>query len=202
MIQFPNYIQPNPYQYTNLFYPVQPVNTAEELNKIHQTYYHDLTPEEFNASQTVRNDMLYNAGKFEQLAKYGSNINCSLLYNKIKNNNDFKELINSKYLNNSKGFVKIINNLNSLDIQRQQKLTYYPPVYGINVQKNYQFDYQKYDISDYLKMLNNFTKNNKISDDLKKYILYVESGKLDLYYTKLDKLENSQNPVAILSENC
>ena len=51
-------------------------------------------------------------------------------------------------------------------------------------------------------MLNNFTKNNKISDDLKKYILYVESGKLDLYYTKLDKLENSQNPVAILSENC
>ena len=198
MIQFPNYIPLNPYQQANVFYPAPPVNVADELNKVHITYYPDLTKEEFNASQSVRNDMLYNAGKLEQLAKYGSNTNCGSIYNKVKDNDDFKELINSKYLNNTNGFVRIINNLNSLDLQRQQKLTYYPPLYGVNVIKNYTLDYQKYDMSDYLRMLNNFTKNNKISDDLKQYFLYMESDKLDLYYTKLDKLENAQNPVLFL----
>ena len=198
MIQYPSYIPVNSYQQANVFYPAPPVNVADELNKVHITYYPDLTKEEFNASQSVRNDMLYNAGKLEQLAKYGSNTNCGSTYNKVKDNNDFKELINSKYLNNTNGFVRIINNLNSLDLQRQQKLTYYPPLYGVNVIKNYTLDYQKYDMSDYLRMLNNFTKNNKISDDLKQYFLYMESDKLDLYYTKLDKLENAQNPVLFL----
>ena len=200
MIQYPSYIPVNSYQQANVFYPAPPVNVADELNKVHITYYPDLTKEEFNASQSVRNDMLYNAGKLEQLAKYGSNTNCGSTYNKVKDNNDFKELINSKYLNNTNGFVRIINNLNSLDLQRQQKLTYYPPLYGVNVIKNYTLDYQKYDMNDYLRMLNNFTKNNKISDDLKQYFLYMESDKLDLYYTKLDRLENAQNPVAVLAE--
>lgn len=198
MIQCPGYIPINPYLQANTFYPAPPVNVADELNKVHITYCPDLTKEEFNASQSVRNDMLYNAGKLEQLAKYGSNTNCGSIYNKVKDNDDFKELINSKYLNNTNGFVRIINNLNSLDLQRQQKLTYYPPLYGVNVIKNYTLDYQKYDMSDYLRMLNNFTKNNKISDDLKQYFLYMESDKLDLYYTKLDKLENAQNPVLFL----
>lgn len=200
MIQCPGYIPLNLYQQANVFYPAPPVNVADELNKVHITYYPDLTKEEFNASQSVRNDMLYNAGKLEQLAKYGSNTNCGSTYNKVKDNNDFKELINSKYLNNTNGFVRIINNLNSLDLQRQQKLTYYPTLYGVNVIKNYTLDYKKYDMNDYLGMLNNFTKNNKISDDLKQYFLYMESDKLDLYYTKLDRLENAQNPVAVLAE--
>ena len=182
----------------NTFYPVQPTNINEQLNEIHKIYYPDLTQEEFNASNDLRNEMLYKSGKLEQLAKYGTYTNCGLIYNKVKDNNDFKELINSKYFNNPQGFVKIINNLNNLEIQRQQKLTYYSPIYGINVQKMPTINYQKYDINDYLRMLNNFAKNNKLSDDLKQYILYKESDKLDLYYTTLNNLENNPNPMSVL----
>lgn len=201
MIQFPCYPSINPFQYPkNVFYPAQPVNIGDELNRIHNTYYPDLTLEEFNASQPVRNDMLYKSGKLEQLAKYGSNINCGLTYNKVKDNNDFKELINSKYLNSTEGFVRIMKNLNSLEEQRQQKLTYHPSLYGINIQRIPALDYQKYDINDYLRILNDFTKNEKISDDLKEYILKMKADKLDIYYTKLDKLNSTDNPVKILSE--
>ena len=56
-------------------------------------------------------------------------------------------------------------------------------------------------MNDYLKMLNNFIKNGKISDDLKQYFLYKESDKLDVYYTKLDKLDKAENPLDILAEN-
>ena len=173
MIQFPIYLPITPYQCGNMnypsqpiisnqnntFYPVQPTNINEQLNEIHKIYYPDLTQEEFNASNDVRNEMLYKSGKLEQLAKYGTYTNCGLIYNKVKDNNDFKELINSKYFNNPQGFVKIINNLNNLEIQRQQKLTYYSPIYGINVQKMPTINYQKYDINDYLRMLNNFKKD-------------------------------------------
>ena len=138
------------------------------------------------------------AGKFEQLSKYGSWTNCFATYNIIKNNNDFKELINSKYLNDAKGFVLIVKNLNSLELQRQKKLTYCPQIYGINIQQIPPLDYAKYNINDYLRILNNFTKNPKFSDDLKQYFLYKESDKLDLYYTKLDKLDNTENPIDVL----
>ena len=40
--------------------------------------------------------MLYKSGKLEQLAKYGCWTNCGLIYNAIKNNNDFKELFSYK----------------------------------------------------------------------------------------------------------
>ena len=182
----------------NTFYPVQPTNINKQLNEIHKIYYPDLTKEEFTASNDVRNEMLYKAGKLEQLAKYGTYTNCGLTYNKVKDNMDFKELIKSKYFNNVQGFVKIVNVLNNLEIQRQQKLTYYPQINGVNIQKMPTLEYQKYDTTDYLRMLNNFTKNDKISDDLKQYILYKESDKLDLYYTTLDKLENNPNPMSVL----
>lgn len=188
----------NPYQTGNVFYPAPAPNMPQTLENIHKTYYPDLTNEEFNASESVRNEMLYKSGKLEQLAKYGCWTNCGLIYNAIKNNNDFKELINSKYLNDSKGFVLIMKNLNSLENQRQKKLTYYPPMYGINIQQIPLINYSQYNINDYLRMLNNFTKNNKISDDLKKYFLYKESDKLDLYYTKLNILDNIENPLDIL----
>ena len=213
MIQYPVYAQVNPYQQNspfylpqasnpyqtgNVFYPAHVSNLPQSLESIHKTYYPDLTNEEFNAPESVRNEMLYKSGKLEQLAKYGSWTNCGLIYNAIKNNNDFKELINSKYLNDSKGFVLIMKNLNSLENQRQKNLTYYPPMYGINIQQVPLINYSQYNINDYLRMLNNFTKNNKISDDLKKYFLYKESDKLDLYYTKLNILDNIENPLDIL----
>ena len=52
----------------------------------------------------------------------------------------------------------------------------------------------------FLKMLNNFCKNDKISDDLKQYFLQMKADKIDLYYTKLNKLSTSSNPLDILTE--
>lgn len=198
MIQFPIYTPVNPYQGSSVFYPAPASNISQTMENIHKTYYPDLTNEEFNAPEPIRNEMLYKAGKLEQLAKYGCWTNCGFIYNAIKNNNDFRELISSKYLNDVKGFVLIVKNLNSLEDQRQKKLTYYPPMYGVNVQQMPLFNYSQYNINDYLRILNDFIKNDKISDDLKQYFLYKESDKLDLYYTKLDKLNKAENPIEIL----
>ena len=216
MIQFPIYTQVPPYQNKNVCYPPQtanifqggnvfhpapPTNISEELENIHKNYYSDLTKEEFNASESVRNEMLYKSGKLEQLAKYGSWVNYGDTYNRIKDNDNFKEILNSKYLNSAKGFMRIMKNLNNLEEQRQKKMIPIPQIYGINIQLLPTLPYQKYDMNDYLKMLNNFIKNGKISDDLKQYFLYKESDKLDVYYTKLDKLDKAENPLDILAEN-
>lgn len=215
MIQFPIYTPVIPYQNGNVcyppqttnmfqcgnvFYPAPPTNISKELESIHKNYYPDLTKEEFDAAESVRNEMLYKAGKLEQLAKYGSWANYGGTFDKIKNNNDFKELINSKYLNSPKGFMRIMKNLNSLEEQRQKKLMPTPQIYGINIQRLPSLPYHKYDMDDYIKMLNNFIKNDKISDDLKQYFLYKESDKLDVYYTKLDELNIAENPLDILVE--
>ncbi|MBQ8634840.1 hypothetical protein IJ425_01635, partial [bacterium] len=101
----------------------------------------------------------------------------------------------------AKGFVKIINNLNSLEVQRQKKLMPKPPMYGINAIQLPSLPYHKYGLNDYVRILNNFIKNDKISDDLKQYILYKESDRLDLYYTKLDVLDKAQYPLDVLIEN-
>lgn len=216
MIQFPIYTPITSYQNGTVYYPSQPVNQCQganvfypapqtnirkELESVHKTFYPDLTKEEFDATESVRNEMLYKAGKLEQLAKYGTYTNCGTTYSNIKDNQDFKELINSKYFKSAKDFVKIINNLNSLELQRQKKIIPKPPIYGFNAIQFPSLPYHKYDLNDYVRMLNNFAKNDKISDDLKQYILYKESDKLDLYYTKLDILDKSNNPLVILTEN-
>lgn len=173
------------------------------LQEVHDKYFPDLTYEEFNMSKEERNDYLYKNGKLEQLAKYGTDTNCGGIYNRIKDNQDFKELINSKYLNTANGFVRIINNLNTLEEKRQEKLKYnpnsYPSPYYVNVMK-LPFNYYDYDMPDYLRMLNDFSKNEKLSDDLKQYYLFMKSDNLELYYTKLNKLNNSNNPIDILTE--
>lgn len=200
MIQVPAYMPIN----TTFAQPQLQQSQNQQLSSIHTTYYPDLTKEEFCASEPVRNEMLYKQGKLEQLAKYGTYTNCGLTYNKLKDNNDFKELINSKYLNNTKGFVCLINNLNSLEIQRHEKLSHsfypnYSLFYNNSIQKNI-ISYEKYNLNDYVRILNNFIKNDKLSDDLKQYFLYFKSDKLDLYYTKLDNLENKSNPLDTLTQ--
>lgn len=203
MIQVPIYRQT--YYYQNPFVNAPPANqfaTNTNLDEIHKIYYPDLTDDEFNISDSERNALLYKRGKFEQLAKYGTYQNCGDTYNRVKDNPDFKELVSSKYLNNSQGFVRLINNLNSLESQRQEKLAVYPvQYYGVNVQMvKPSIEYQKYDMKDYLKFLNNFVKNKNISDDLKVYFLYMKSNKLDLYYTKLNQLNDNCNLLDILTE--
>ena len=202
MIQFPIYGQNyNSSVNTNLYRQQLEHIMNTNLQHGYQLYYPDLTYDEYNASPLNRNVMLYERGKLEQLAKYGSFTNCGNIYNEIKDNSDFKELINSQYFKSPEGFVRIINNLNNLKIKRQQKLSYYyNPAYQkyYNANMNKPIPYEKYDMKDYLKILNDFSKNNKISDDLKQYFLYMKSDNIDLYYTKLDKLAESQNPMEIL----
>lgn len=204
MIQNLIYSQPNNYYQANNAYDRLNNLMNTDMNQIHSMYYPDLTNDEFNANMQTRNKLLYERGKLEQLAKYGDRTNCGILYNKIKGNQDFKEIINSKYIDNPQMFVRLINNLNSLEHQRQEKfIPYnYPYMYGGIYYNSVQrpIDYNKYNMNDYLKMLNDFIKNDKISDDLKQYFISMKSDKIDLYYSKLDKLNLSDNPMEVLME--
>ena len=194
------------YQPRYNYYPVYNLplnnNQTNNLNSIHSKYYPDLTNDEFLLNPAQRNILLYERGKLEQLAKYGTLTNCGFLYNKIKNNPDFRELISSKYLNNAEGFVKLVNNLNSLEAERTRILSYkmqYPAHYNQSMYKK-PIQYEKYSINDYMRLLNDFIKNPKLSDDIKQYFLYMKSDKLDLYYAKLDKINTAQNPLNVLIE--
>ena len=206
MIQFPLYNPTSTYYQRPCVVPPPPVPILPEspsLEYIHANIYPELTTDEFYADETTRNNMLYNRGKFEILAKYGNyNDNCGEIYNRLKDNQDFKKLVSSKYLNNPQSFIRIIKNLKSLETQRKERLTVYPvQYYGVNTQMYISpVNYQKYDMPDYLKFLNNFVKNKTISDDLKKYFLYMKSDKIDLYYTKLDKINENSNLFEILTE--
>ena len=204
MIQNLIYSQPYNYYSSNNAYDRLNNLMNTDMNQIHSKYYPDLTNDEFSADVQTRNKLLYERGKLEQLAKYGDWTNCGILYNKIKGNNDFKEIINSKYIDNSQIFVRLINNLNSLEHQRQEKFRpynytfLYGGFYYNSVQRP--IAYEKYKMNDYLKILNDFIKNDKISDDLKQYFISMKSDKIDLYYTKLDKLNLSDNPMEVLME--
>lgn len=175
--------------------------TNTSLKQIHATYYPDLTDEEFALSKENQNKVLFERGKLLQLAKYGSNVNCEQTYNQIRNNPDFKELSASKYYNSPDGFIGLVNTMDSLSKQRQEKLAmygysspYYLPIYPKPI------SYEKYNTNDYLKLLNNFTKNEHLSDDLKQYFLSMKADKLDVYYTRLDKLQNNKEDLKILTQ--
>lgn len=161
-----------------------------------QKYYPDLTDFEYNMQQPQRNEYFYQNGRFEQLAKYGTFTNCGETYNKVKDNQNFKELINSKYLNSAQGFVKIINNLKKLEENRAA--IFKPNPYAIVDYAIPPQEYAKLDMPDYLRMLNDFIKNEKLSDDIKKYFIYKKSDDLNFYYKTLAKLNKSENPIEIL----
>lgn len=181
----------------------QPLYTTQttSLKQIHTQYYPDLTDEEFALPKEKQNQVLFERGKLLQLAKYGTNTNCEQTYNYIKNNPDFKELSKSKYYNNPEGFVSLISAMDSLTKQRQEKLAmynyssqYYLPIYSKPI------SYEKYNTNDYLRLLNNFTKNEHLSDDLKQYFLSTKADKIDIYYTHLDKLQNNKEDLKLLTQ--
>lgn len=217
----PTYYQPTYYQ--PAVYPQQPqiaqkqmpqAQTADDyarlieqqfkdysFSDIHAMFYPDLTDEEFNLPDNEqRNELLFKEGKFLQLAKYGTDTNCEQIYNSIKDNADFKDLSGSKYYNNAKGFVKLVNAMDSLTKQRKKELSWLQndSPYCLASYSAPAHEYQKYDVNDYLKMLNNFAKNKYLSDDLKQYVLSNDVDKLDLYYSKLDKLQNNADDIKVL----
>jgi len=173
---------------------------SNSIEDIHKLYYPDLTDDEFYIEPKNKNELLFKRGKFLQLAKYGTPVNCEMTYNKIKDNPNFKELAASKYLNSAQGFVRLVSSMNSLELQRSQRMVS-PYIQGANVSYVYPIPYGKYNLNDYLRLLNDFTKNPKISDDLKQYFLAMKADKIDVYYTRLDKLENSADPLKTLTEN-
>lgn len=176
-----------------------------DLNSKLATIYSDLAPDERNILDTKkRNELLFNRNKLDLLAKYGNdfcNVNGESVYKTYKNNKDFLEIKNSKYFNNAQGFTNLVRTMAVLDKDLKEK-SLFPYEYNQQYLANYYrpIAYEKYNMNDFLKMLNNFCKNDKISDDLKQYFLQMKADKIDLYYTKLNKLSTSSNPLDILSE--
>ena len=141
---------------------------------------------------------LYDKKQFSALAKMGSNWNYENLYEKIKDNQDFNELINSKFYQGHNGFINILETMRSLDEQRNKKIG--NPFAGLpfNGIVTGPSRYEKYDIPDYLKMLNEFVKSPKYSDDLKAYYIATEGKKLDSYYGNLDTISKVTQPLDAL----
>lgn len=167
--------------------------------------YPDLAPDERNLLDTQkRNELLFSRNKLDLLAKYGNdfcNINAEGVYKNYKNNKDFLEMKNSKYFNNAQGFTNLVRVMAVLDKDLKEKALF-PYEYNQQYLANYYrpIAYEKYNMNNFLKMLNDFCKNNKISDDLKQYFLQMKADKIDLYYTKLNRLSASSNPVDVLTE--
>lgn len=176
-----------------------------DLNSKLATIYSDLAPDERSILDTKkRNELLFNRNKLDLLAKYGNdfcNVNGESVYKTYKNNKDFLEIKNSKYFNNAQGFTNLVRTMAVLDKDLKEK-SLFPYEYKQQYLANYYrpIAYEKYNMNDFLKMLNNFCKNDKISDDLKQYFLQMKADKIDLYYTKLNKLSTSSNPLDILTE--
>lgn len=176
-----------------------------DLNSKLATIYSDLAPDERSILDTrKRNELLFNRNKLDLLAKYGNdfcNVNGESVYKTYKNNKDFLEIKNSKYFNNAQGFTNLVRTMAVLDKDLKEK-SLFPYEYNQQYLANYcrPIAYEKYNMNDFLKMLNNFCKNDKISDDLKQYFLQMKADKIDLYYTKLNKLSTSSNPLDILTE--
>lgn len=176
-----------------------------DLNSKLAAIYPDLAPDERNLLDTQkRNELLFNRNKLDLLAKYGNdfcNINAEGVYKNYKNNKDFLEMKNSKYFNNAQGFTNLVRVMAVLDKDLKEKALF-PYEYNQQYLASYYrpIAYEKYNMNNFLKMLNDFCKNNKISDDLKQYFLQMKADKIDLYYTKLNRLSASSNPVDVLTE--
>lgn len=187
-------------------YPLQTPQIGlptRDLNSKLAAIYPDLAPDERNLLDTQkRNELLFNRNKLDLLAKYGNcNINAEGVYKNYKNNKDFLEMKNSKYFNNAQGFTNLVRVMAVLDKDLKEKALF-PYEYNQQYLANYYrpIAYEKYNMNNFLKMLNDFCKNNKISDDLKQYFLQMKADKIDLYYTKLNRLSASSNPVDVLTE--
>lgn len=185
--------QNQPGQYLNNY-------MQQNMEDFYRRYYPDLETDEIGLDRSTQNNLLFNRKKFTQLAKYGADKNCEMTYYQIKENNDFKELAASKYLNSAQGFVRLVSTMDSLNAQRAEKIIKPYSQYA-NVLYYNPIPYEKYNINDYLRLLNNFVKNPKISEDLKQYFLAMKADKIDVYYTRLDKLDKSTNPIITLTEN-
>ena len=197
-------IQAIGYNYTSTQTPQIGLPTGD-LNSKLAAIYPDLAPDERHILNTKkRNELLFSRNKLDLLAKYGNdfcNINAEDVYKNYKNNKDFLEMKNSKYFNNAQGFTNLVRVMAVLDKDLKAKSSF-PYEYNQQYLANYYrpIAYEKYNMNDFLKMLNNFCQNDKISDDLKQYFLQIKADKIDLYYTKLNRLSNSSNPLDILTE--
>ena len=214
-IQYPIYQQPNYYQpfIQPCIYQPQIVVPQPQFNlpappiyPEYDIYSHD--PNELdkfyspvicfdNAEADIRKNLLYSQNKIQELLDFGANRQMKNIYPKIKDNTDFKELLNSKYYKNGIGFINLLDTIAYVKFRRDEKLK------PVNIPANIGFnpdttDYRKYDTADYLRILNNFVKSDKISDDLKRYYIAKESKNLYAYYDKMDKISESNDIVSTI----
>ena len=204
--QYPNYqpfIQPCIYQpqivapLPQFNPPVSPVysefnicsNNPSELDKVYSPVVcFD------SAGADIRKNSLYSQNKIPELLDFYANRQMKNIYPKIKDNTDFKELLKSKYYQNGVGFINLLDTIAYVKFIREEKLR------PVNIPANIGFNpnttnYSKYDTADYLRILNDFVKSDKISDDLKRYYIAKESKNLSAYYDRMDKISESSDIV-------
>ena len=219
-IQYPVYQQPNFYQqYAQpcvyppqivvpqpQFIPQPIVTPAPPIYPEYDIYSHD--PNKLDkvyspvvcldsAEADIRKNLLYSQNKIQELLEFGANKQMKDMYPKIKDNKDFKDLLNSEHYQNGVGFINLLDTIAYVKFLREEKLRpiNLPANIGYNLDTT---DYKKYDTADYLRILNNFVKSDKISDDLKRYYIAKESKNLSAYYNRMDKISESNDVVSTI----
>lgn len=215
-IQYPIYQQPNYFQpfiqpciyqpqivapLPQFNPPVQPIypqyNIYSQNNYEQDNYY----PHPFyspSADSDAKKNLLYAQNNIQGLLDFAANKPMKDMYPQVKDNADFKELLTSKYYQNGVGFINLLDTISYLKYTREKELQPKQPIPGCHVDdffKNLRTDYSKYDTADYLRILNNFVKSDKISDDLKRYYIAKESKNLSAYYDRMDKISESNDIV-------
>lgn len=218
-IQYPIYQQPNYFQPVAPFYPYQQgfaekqssviypmipyppaecpsydINTTDSYDR--DKYYSPPVYSDY-VNADIRKNLLYSQNNIQGLLDFGANKQMKEIYPKIKDNTDFKELLNSRYYQNGTGFINLLDTIAYIKFKRDKKLQ------PVNLPANIGFnpdttDYKKYGTEDYLRILNNFVKSDKISDDLKRYYIAKESKNLSAYYDRMDKISESNDIVSTI----
>lgn len=135
---------------------------------------------------------LYDLKKYDEIINSVSQKKFSVIYSAIKDNEDFKELINTDCFSQLKGFFKLLDIMDKLKLQRAEKtkkpleLCYPLPT-----------DYSVYDIPDYLKFLNNLVKSDA-PKELKQLYIDTKCSDIRVYYGILNNIENVKDVSALL----
>lgn len=163
-----------------------------------------VTEEERNLPREERNKVLFEKGKLLELSRCGSDTNCEVAYTILKDNEDFNELLNSKFFSKQSDkaevFVKLVNIMESLRKQRENRLINdYLKFYYSNCLVLTYSNYELSNIGCYANYLNNFVKNEHLSDDLKEYYIDTQADKLEVYNSRLDNLQNDENDLELLT---
>jgi len=201
----------NSYPYIPTVYPVYyPYNAQINNTNAIDNWEQNLSPDEkkflYDGNIESLQALLFQRDKKDLVLKTAFNSSYTDTYEKVKDNKDFQELLKTNYYSGTKGFINLVDTAQVLE---QERVRRGGGSYLNNLSQNNHvlysrpyiepINYSKYNVDDYLRMLNDFAKTNKCSDDFKRYIIATKSKNIDSYYKSFDKVNSNQDIVTLFT---